>query len=242
MAKKPETTETTVIKPERVIAEFWIVGMMPLICHAWSEKAKHEMLQKQIKAVKGKGRETRDPEADFANSLYDLGGGAYGFPAMAFKKAILSVAHKDKGIARTDVAQALYLDAEMVRVRPALAGAICDLPLVRLYGSKPEMREDMVRVGSGLNKTATLAYRGQFTHWACKLRFKLNKSAVTEEQLAFLVEEAGIATGVGDWRNEKSGVFGAFRLATASEARAWAAFATGNGPMPINENYQEAAE
>ena len=127
----------------------WLVGDTPLIVHAWSEKARREMLAKQTKATKG-GKEIRDPEADFQSSLYEMDGG-YGFPAMGIKNAILSVAHKDKGVARSAVMGALWIDADMVRARPALAGAICDMPLIRIFGTAPECREDMTKIGSGLN-------------------------------------------------------------------------------------------
>lgn len=211
--------------------KFWIVGDTPLITHAWSEKARREMLEKQVKATKP-GKEARDPEADFKNSLYQMGDDAYGFPVTGVKACILSAAHKDKGVPRTDVRSALYLDAEMVRTRPALAGAMCDVPLVRIWGTKPEMREDMVRIGSGLNKTANLSYRGQFTTWAIRVTGKFNSTTLTAEQLAFIVQEAGLSCGLGEWRTEKDGIFGAFHLADAAEEAAWEAFAAGTGDLP----------
>jgi hypothetical protein len=219
----------------------WIVGDTPLIVHAWSEKAKREMLQKQVKAVKG-GKDVRNPEEDFLKSLYEMEDGAYGFPVTGVKNAILSSAHKDKGLARSAVMSALYLDADMVSIRPALAGAICDMPLVKIHGSKPVCREDMVKIGAGLNKTANLAYRGQFTVWAMKINGKFNSSVMTGEALTFLIEEAGLASGLGEWRNERKGVFGAFHLAKPAEGKEWDDFASGKGPMPIPENYLQAAE
>lgn len=219
----------------------WIVGNTPLITHAWSEKAKLEMLEKQVKATKG-GRDVRDPQADFVNSLYPMGGDAYGFPVTGIKNCIMSAAHKDKGVARTAVMSALYLDADMVRVAPAKAGAICDLPLVRIYGTPPVMREDMVRIGTGMTKTANLAYRGQFTQWAILVTGEFNTDVMTEEQLAFLLDEAGRAYGLGEWRNEKKGMFGAFHLATVEEETAWNAFASGTGPLPDAGSELMAAE
>lgn len=218
----------------------WIVGDTPLITHAWSEKAKREMLEKQVKATRG-GRVARDPVADFVSSLYEIGSGSYGFPAMGFKNCILSVAHKDKGIARTSVMSALWIDAEIVRTRPAYEKAICDMPLLRIYGDKPVNREDMVKIGSGLNKTASLAYRGQFTTWAFRITGKINSDVLTEEALAFLIDEAGMACGLGEWRNERKGMFGAFHRATAEEEAAWEAFAAGAGPLP-QPAYAEAPE
>jgi hypothetical protein len=219
----------------------WIVGDTPLIVHAWSEKAKGKMLEKQVKAVRG-GKDARDPQQDFVDSLYEMGDGTYGFPSTGLKNCIMSVAHKDKGVAKTGVLAALWIDAEMVRVRPARAGAICDMPLIRIYGAKPEMREDMVRVGQGLNKTSTLAYRGQFTVWGCKVTGRFNSDILTQEALGFLVEEAGMACGIGEWRIEKRGVFGSFHLASAQEEVAWDAFASGKGKLPIPASYKMAAE
>jgi hypothetical protein len=257
MAKKQENTQDAVVthdddgfvnlgavlskKKDEKRFNIWLVGDTPLITHAWSEKAKREMLSKQVKATKP-GKEARDPEQDFVNSLYDMGDGSYGFPAMGVKNCIVSSAHKDKGIARTAVEKAIWLDAQMVRTRPALAGAICDMPLLRIFGDKPAMREDMVKVGSGLNKTATLAYRAQFTVWALNVTGKFNASVLSSEAFAFLIEEAGSTSGIGEWRNERKGMFGAFHLADLDEQAAWDAFASGKGPLPVPHNYRMAAE
>lgn len=222
--------------------ELWVIGDTPLITHAWSEKAKREMLSKQVKAVRA-AKEARDPSEDFINSLYEMGDGTYGFPATGVKNAIISAAHKDKGIARTDAMRALWIDAQMVRTRPALAHAVCDMPLLRIYGTeKPAMREDMVRVGVGLNKTASLAYRGQFTIWAFRITGRLNIDLLSPEQLAFLIDDAGMANGLGEWRNEKKGMFGAFHLGTPDEEAEWSAFIAGEGPLPLPASYQQAAE
>jgi hypothetical protein len=219
----------------------WIVGDTPIITHAWSEKAKREMLQKQVKATKA-GKDARDPQADFVSSLYEMGEGVFGFPATGVKNCILSAAHKDKGIARSGVMSALWIDAEMIRVRPALAGAVCDMPLIRIWGSEPEMREDMVKIGSGLNKTANLAYRAQFTIWGMRVTGRFNPTVVNEEALAFLIQESGFSSGLGEWRNERKGMFGAFHMADAEEEKAWDAYAAGKGTLPVPASYQMAAE
>lgn len=222
-------------------AKFWIVGDTPLIVHAWSEKAKREMLAKQVKATRA-AREARDPEADFVSSLYEMGEGAFGFPATGVKICILSAAHKDRGVARSAVMGALFLEADMIRVRPALAGAICDMPLIRIWGDKPAMREDMVKIGAGLSKVASLAYRAQFTHWALRIEAKFNPQIVTPEALAFIVQESGLACGLGEWRNERKGMFGAFHLANEAEESAWDKFAAGKGPLPMRQGELIAAE
>lgn len=221
---------------------FWIVGDTPLICHSWSEKARLEMLQKQTGAIKA-AKAKRDAEADFRSSLYKIDDDRFGFPATAVKKCMLSAAHKDKGIPQTVVMRSLWIDAPFVRVQTAHPGAVCDLPLLVLHGGDPEMREDMVRIGAGMRKTANLAWRGQFKVWALRVVGRYNASVLNELVLEYLINEAGMACGIGDWRNEKSGMFGAFHLAKADEEKQWDAFAKGKGPLPKpRTQYLEAAE
>jgi hypothetical protein len=237
----------TLLSKQPVFSKFklWIIGDTPLITHAWSEKAKREMLAKQVRAVKP-GKEPRDPMSDFVSSLYEMGQErghmTYGFPATGVKNAILSSAHKDKGVARTAVLSALWIDATMTRVRPALAGAICDMPLCRIYGDEPQNREDMVKIGAGLNKTANLAYRGQFTRWGMRITGQFNAAVLSPETLLFLIQDAGMASGLGEWRTERKGVFGSFHVGTPEEEAEWEAFAAGDGPIPVPESYQIAAE
>jgi hypothetical protein len=249
MAKKPtqekiEASEDEIVNISDIIKKkapfnnlkIWIIGTTPLITHAWSLKAKKEMLDKQIGVTKT-GRAKRVPEQDYNDSLYEFkvsgsDKSLYGFPAMGIKNAILSSAHKDKGIARSTVLQSLWINAPIVRTKPALPGAICDMPLLRIYGDEPEMREDMVKIGSGLNKVASLAYRGQFKRWGMQLSFIYNPVTLPTQALAFLIMEAGLCIGLGEWRNEKKGIFGAFKVADADEEAAWNAFAAGKGAIP----------
>jgi hypothetical protein len=222
--------------PRSVLQPFalWIEGTSPLVVHAWSLKAKSEMLRAQggaDEALAPEGRAARDPDRDFQDSVYKMDGG-YGFPVTGLKASILDRAHKDKGLARTDVRSALFLDFTMHQAKTANVDAVCSMPLVRLIAGEPEMREDMVKVGPGLAKKATLAYRAQFWPWAIHLRGKFNVSVLSEQSLAFLVEDAGMASGIGEWRVTRSGIMGAFRICPDSRAKLWLAFAEGRGRIP----------
>ena len=55
-------------------AHIHIVGDTPLIVHKWSEKAKKERLEKQMKVAKTKGKDAKDPVADFIDTIYWLDG------------------------------------------------------------------------------------------------------------------------------------------------------------------------
>ncbi len=233
----PEHKRTVIAGyPEMVAFSVWLEGRTPLICHAWSEKARIAMYLEQTKKLKAKGKEPLNPDENFLASLYDMGTEngvpVFGFPMTGLKACIASAGHRDKGIPIAAIRRGLWLNAEMVRVRPAHAGAICDMPLIRIYGSKPEMREDMVRVGSGIKKTAAFAYRAQFTTWAARLTGEFSTEVLDEEKLVFLIQRSGIETGIGDWRMDKSGMFGSFSVANAQQAAAWDAYAAGKGPLP----------
>jgi hypothetical protein len=54
-------------------------GITGLITHAWSEKAKKQMLDKQQKKNL-KVKEIRDPEVEYESGFYHFPGGGYGFP------------------------------------------------------------------------------------------------------------------------------------------------------------------
>src|SRR5262245_4731894 len=158
-----------------------------------------------------------------------MGDGAFGFPVTAVKKAILSQAHKDWGIPKTEVMAGLWIDFTLIQQRPALAGAKCNMPIIRIWGAEPQMCEDMVRIKGRGGSTANFSYRAEFWPWAMHLTGKFDPERLPPEVLAWLIEGGGRATGIGDWRNEKSGIFGAFRLAEQHEVTAWEKFAAGKG-------------
>ena len=67
-----------------------IIGDAGLICHAWSAKAKKQMLDKQMKRATG-AKEAKDPEADYQTCFYKTEAGGYGFPAIGVKAAMIRI-------------------------------------------------------------------------------------------------------------------------------------------------------
>lgn len=181
-----------------------IVGTSALITHKWSEKAKKAMLDKQMKKAAAP-KEAKDPEKDYRDSLYILPDGTgYGFPSVGFKAAM--------------VRAGTYLDFKMTFLRGAF-----HIPgeFVTIIG-EPRPREDMVRIAGG---TADIRYRGEFPEWSALLPLDINTSVISLEQVANLAYNAGFSVGVGEWRPEKNGQFGTWRLAMPDEAEAMQALA-----------------
>ena len=207
MAKKAATTETQPVSIPKIdikMFEIRIVGDSPLIMHAWSEKAKKEMLDKQMKKAKA-GKESKDPWRDYVDSLYwmsdkpakptpaDIEQARFCFPAVAFKEAAVSAGYRS-GVTDNKVTSygTFHIMGDMVEILGC-----------------PEIREDMVRIGMG---TADIRYRGEFKSWSALIQIRYNANVMSMEQIINLFNLGGFSTGVGEWRAEKGGSYGMFHV------------------------------
>ncbi len=195
------------------LMEVTVIGDSPLIVHAWSAKAKRDMLDKQMKKAK-QAKEAKDPNADFDSSLYRLSDGGYGFPSIGFKTAAVTAGTSVAGLTKIAARQAFHVIGEDVDVPGAFEGTSARHNLVRVEG-KLSMREDMVRVGMG---AADLRYRGEFSDWHANLLVRYNGNVLSESQILNLINVAGFAVGVGEWRPERDGMGGMFHVATEADA------------------------
>lgn len=211
MATKKANTENMVVIPEIQLntMKLTVVGDSPLIVHAWSEKAKRMMLQKQMKQATT-GREAKDPWMDYCESMYwldgmpeypteeDVANGRFGFPACAFKAAAVDAGYQQGILAKKTTARGgFHILGDMVEIK-----------------GRPEMREDMVRLNG---MTSDIRYRAEFKEWEADLTIRYNPMVFSAEQIVNLLNFGGFANGVGEWRPEKDGSFGTFHVRTSSE-------------------------
>jgi hypothetical protein len=214
MAASSSTGSMVSLKPiKRETALIEVEGTAPLIVHQWSSKARRMMLDAQ------QGRKTpkqaKDPHQDYLDSMYRFAGtdrsdvlplDSHGTPTMAFKSATV------KGGAR-----AFGKSVKMTELRQSLLflpdGFGEDgLQLTRLIvADEPRVREDLVRVGMG---TADLRYRAEYRQWSAVLRVEFMPNVIDLDSVVALID-AGGANGVGEWRPERSGSFGTYRVAGA---------------------------
>lgn len=163
-----------------------------LICHRFSERNVGLIEAKQQKLAP-QAKEARDPEREMRDALYLDEHGAYCFPAVAFKNAIVSACR--------------HTDITMTKARGAFHVLGDLLPLENYDG--PHLRRDRVVIGRG---TTSIAYRPEFREWEVELQLRYSAAALSGEQLVNLVEIAGFAVGVGDWRPERNGSHGMFEV------------------------------
>lgn len=187
-----------------------IEGTNPLIVHQWSEKAKRMMLAAQ--QGKKTPKTAKDPHQDFLDSLYRFGGtdrqnllplDTHGFPVAGIKAAAVKGSARafGKSVKMTELRQSLLF----------LADGMGDdgLQLTRLVvPTEPTPREDMVRVGMG---TADIRYRGEYATWKAVLRVQYLPNVIDLESVVAIVDAGGL-NGIGEWRPEKNGSFGTFKV------------------------------
>lgn len=185
-----------------------LIGDSALITHRWSEKAKKEMLDKQMKKAKA-AKAAKDPWMDFCEALYwltpmpekptpeDIAKATFGFPSIGFKAAAVDACSHVDGITKVEARGAFHIVGEFVTI-----------------SGTPEMREDMTRVGMG---TADLRYRPSFKPWSAEFEVRFNANVLSAEQIVNLFNTAGFGIGVGEWRPQRDGGFGMFHVATQGE-------------------------
>lgn len=169
-----------------------IIGDTELIVHAWSEKAKKEMADKQSGKPTPKKKEARDPQAEYEASFYRMPDGGYGFPSIAFKAAVAEATRYTDGLTKAYTYGSFYVVGELI-------------PII----GTPHMRTDMVRLG-GISRPADLRYRPGFPEWSTVLTVKINEEALSLEFLLNMLNQAGFAIGVGEWRTD--GSYGRFHV------------------------------
>lgn len=209
---KPNEVEVRIPEIKLQTAQIRIVGTSPLVVHKFSEKAKRMMLEKQMKTAKTSGREAKSPVADFMGALYWLtpepeekteeafisaisAGARFGFPTVGIKASIVSAAYR----------------AELVKNKVSLNGMFhISGELSEIKGVSPIMREDMVRLQTGVSD---IRYRPEFpAGWHMDLDFTFNAAAMSIDQLVSFVTLGGFAVGIGENRIEKGGLWGAYKV------------------------------
>jgi hypothetical protein len=159
--------------------------------------------KQQLQAKPKRGR--RYPVKEFFDAIYHAadpeGHPHYQFPAIAFKKSFEAVTPDMENVAKTVVNRAVQIVDEYVTI----------------HCTTPQMREDTVKIGKGLNKVADLRYRPMYRKWKAELPLEVIGDRLAPEQLVHLAQYAGLQIGVGEWRPEKSGLFGRFEISTSQE-------------------------
>lgn len=236
-ATKKETVIT--LKPIKLTsANVRIVGDTPLLVHKWTFKAMRELVMGSDKIAR---KIPRNPFAEVAASLYwmeperdpfpftanmvtdpegteyyalldkyeayteedllrDMEGARFGFPVTGVKSAGISAVFRN-GLHKNKVSlQAGFF------IRGEGEQQLTEIKFEGPVG----IRQDTVRVGMG---SADMRYRPVFENWSMNLEVQFDKNGVLDlTNIVNIINRGGHFNGIGEWRLEKGGQFGAYHV------------------------------
>lgn len=170
-----------------------------LVIHAFAEKAKQEIRDKQQKKAK-KAKEQRDPDAEFKAARYIDEHGRECAPITAVKKAMVSAGTAMDNITKVAIRQAIF-------IAPTAEPGSMLVPIETHAGAPAigVMREDAVTIGIN---TRGLTYRPSYAEWVLRVTVEYNARLLSEEQVLALAEQAGWGVGICEGRPEKTSALG----------------------------------
>ena len=200
---KMESAELPRIKSlQQKQMKFRIIGTSPLVFNSMSRKAREALfIGAKRKTAKEKQDIKHNPELEFQDSLYTQGQGtAYlSFPSTGIKRGMATAALETEGVTKASINRGIYLPEEHVNI----------------WG-KPYMFMSVVR-SSDMNRTPDIRTRGKLPRWCTEFTVRYIVPTFNQTEIASLVMNAGFLCGLGDWRIEKGGPMGGYKLVTTDE-------------------------
>jgi len=193
---KPKTEESIVIEPLRSASiEAFIVGER-LICNRMSEKARRQILLPSGRKTTTERASTlkHDPPAEFRDSPYRMPDGEtlLACAGGAFKSALVTAAGRTPGATKASIEQLVSIPADYVRV----------------WGV-PELLMSVTR-SADIAHTPDIRSRAILRQWAARVTIQF-VTPLRPTAILTLLANAGIVSGIGDWRQEKgAGSYGSF--------------------------------
>ena len=167
---KPKKKDVVIDIPKMARTELSVVvhGDSPLITNQPTETSKQSIRAKQQGHPK-LARKDRDPRAEYEQATYKFPDGAFGMPAICFKKSMIEACRYVDGVPMTVAKGACFVRFD----EEDPLGALVHIDGVR------SCREDTVRLKSDV---MDLRYRPQFSPWRVKLTVNFNTNVLNKEQ------------------------------------------------------------
>jgi hypothetical protein len=168
-----------------------ISGTADLIQNRFSQKSVEQMLKAHMGiSVQRERKKPREVLEDA--TIYNMDH-KVAMPPTAFKLAMISAATQIKGLKKTQLRTALFVVGNSIPIT--------------YEQTTPRM--DITRT-SGIGRTPDVRFRPSFQGWKARLIIQF-ADTLTVQTVVDLLNRAG-QVGVGEWRPEKNGTFGTFRV------------------------------
>lgn len=180
-----------------------IRGITPLLIHKFGEAAEAKKATRRVEV------KDRDPRAEARKVAYVAADGTFFFNAFAIPNSMgnAGASHKTTGSRKSlrfVVPSAVRMDTDSVTI---------------LNGKGPakDFEVDARPVTIPATKGRVMRYRPRFNDWGAKFLIHVDDELLSLEMAHQLLNEAGQSIGIGDFRPEKRGPFGRFRVVTWTE-------------------------
>lgn len=194
-AVKPLATKavTAVITaPNLQTGIFEIIGDSPYVQHKFSEKARKEILDKQVAGTQSQSRKKRTPrdlDAEYKASMHVSEEGWVGIPAPAFRNAMI-------GACRLVNFKMVHAKLSVFVIADGI-DAEDGTPLVRINGDV-EKHEGFVRIAMG---GTSVVQRPMWRKWSASLKITWDGDQFSLPDISNLLQRAGQQVGIGEGRN-----------------------------------------
>ena len=178
-------------QPEVNFVALEIKGTAPLIQNCFSQKSMEQMLRKHMGlSVPKEAKKPREVvEAAMTRNVEDK----ICIPPTAFKKAMLEAANQIKSLKKTHLRTSIFIEGQSVPITFA--------------NWRPRL--DIVKT-SGMNRQPDVRFRPEFQEWKARMVIEFSDT-LSMATVVDLLHRAG-RVGVGEWRPQKDGTFGTFRV------------------------------
>ncbi len=175
-----------------------ILGTTPLLIHRFGEDAEQKQPTRRIEST------VRDPRTEATKVAYIAADGTYYFNAFAIPGAMGNAGASHKAVGsrkslRFVVPSAIRLTTDTITI---------------LEGESPatSFEVDARPVTIPATKGRVMRYRPRWNNWGASFTLMLDDDLLSVAMAQQLLEEAGRGIGIGDFRPEKRGPFGCFRV------------------------------
>lgn len=176
-----------------------IQGTAPLLIHRFGDAEQVEKTTRRVRV-----QENPDPREEARRHAYIAPDGTFYFSAFAIPNAMGTAggAHKQRGSRKTlrfVVPSAVRMESDTVTI-------------LNEKGPALDFEVDSRPVTIPATKGRIMRHRPRFNCWRAKFVLVLNDDMLDPANAHQLLNEAGQGVGIGDFRPEKRGPFGTFRV------------------------------
>lgn len=186
-----KTSSLVIQQPTVLTVALEITGTAPLIQNNFSQKTIEQMLRKHMGI--SVPREAKKPSECVRDATIYNQDGVVSVPPAAIKKAMICAAGQIKTFKKTHLRTQIYI-----------RGGSIPITYERM-----EPRMDLVRT-SGMSRAPDVRFRPMFEGWKARLEIEFS-DMLNAQSVVDMLHRAG-SIGLGEWRPEKDGSFGTFRV------------------------------